>query len=64
MTGKNPIENALLPGVEAGELAGAAALVWRDGRDPSDRDGRDVATSSPGALERNTIFRIASMAKR
>ena len=31
MTAKNSIEQAILPGVEAGELAGAAALVRRNG---------------------------------
>ena len=31
MTGNNAIEDALLPAIEAGELAGAAALVWRNG---------------------------------
>jgi len=31
MTMKTPIHDALLRAVEAGELAGAAALVWRNG---------------------------------
>ena len=31
MTAKKSIEAAMLPGVQAGELAGAAALVWRNG---------------------------------
>ena len=61
--GKNPIENALLPGVEAGELAGAAALVWRDGavREVATVGRRDLVSGAP--VERDTIFRIASMTK-
>ena len=31
MTEKHSIEQAIRPGVEAGEFAGAAALVWRNG---------------------------------
>jgi CubicO group peptidase (beta-lactamase class C family) len=63
MTGKNPIEDALLPGVEAGELAGAAALVWRNGsvRHVATVGRRDLVSGAP--VERNTIFRIASLTK-
>jgi CubicO group peptidase (beta-lactamase class C family) len=63
MTGKNPIEEALLPSVEAGQLAGAAALVWRDGaiRHVATVGRRDLASGLP--VERDTIFRIASMSK-
>src|SRR5262245_53339994 len=62
MTGKNPIENALLPGVEAGELAGAAALVWRNGSVRIATVGRrDLVSGAP--VERDTIFRIASLTK-
>ena len=63
MTGKNPIEDALLPGVEAGELAGAAALVWRNGavHQIATVGRRDLVSGLP--VERNTIFRIASLAK-
>jgi CubicO group peptidase (beta-lactamase class C family) len=63
MTMKNPIEGALLPGVEAGELAGAAALVWRNGsvRDVATVGRRDLVSGTP--VERNTIFRIASLTK-
>ena len=63
MTVKNPIEDALLPGVEAGELAGAAALVWRNAsvRQIATVGRRDLVS---GALvERDTIFRIASLTK-
>jgi len=63
MTAKNAIENALLPGVEAGHLAGAAALVWRDGavREIATVGRRDLVSGAP--VERNTIFRIASLTK-
>ena len=63
MTVKNPIENALLPGVEAGELAGAAALVWRNGsvRQTATVGRRDLVSGAP--VERDTIFRIASLTK-
>jgi len=63
MTGKNPIEQALLPAVDAGELAGAAALVWRDGavRHVATVGRRDLVSGAP--VERDTIFRIASMTK-
>lgn len=63
MTGKNPIEGALLKSVEAGELAGAAALVWREGevRHAATVGRRDLASGLP--VERDTIFRIASMTK-
>jgi CubicO group peptidase (beta-lactamase class C family) len=63
ITVRNPIEDALLPGVEAGELAGAAALVWRNGsvRHVATVGRRDLVSGSP--VERNTIFRIASLTK-
>jgi CubicO group peptidase (beta-lactamase class C family) len=63
MTGNHSIEAALLPWVEAGELAGAAALVWRDGtvRRIETVGRRDLVSGAP--VERNTIFRIASMTK-
>jgi CubicO group peptidase (beta-lactamase class C family) len=61
--GKNPIEDALLPGIAAGQLAGAAALVWRDGavRHIATVGRRDLASGLP--VERDTIFRIASLTK-
>jgi CubicO group peptidase (beta-lactamase class C family) len=60
---KKSIENAILPHVEAGQLAGAAALVWRDGQvaETVTVGRRDLATGLP--VERDTIFRIASMTK-
>jgi CubicO group peptidase (beta-lactamase class C family) len=63
VTGKNPIEDALLPGIEAGELAGAAAVVWRNGsvRQIATVGRRDLVSGAP--VERETIFRIASMTK-
>jgi CubicO group peptidase (beta-lactamase class C family) len=63
MTGKNPIEDALLPGVEAGELAGAAALVWRNAavHQIATVGRRDLMSGLP--VERGTIFRIASVTK-
>jgi CubicO group peptidase (beta-lactamase class C family) len=49
--------------VDAGELAGAATLVWRDGRvvQTATVGCRDLTTSLP--VERDTIFRLASMTK-
>ena len=60
---KNPIEDALLPAVEAGELPGVAALVWRNGavRQIATVGLRDLVSGAP--VERNTIFRIASLTK-
>jgi len=63
MTAKKSIEAAILPGVEAGELAGAAALVWRnDAVLQSAAVGRrDLVSGLP--VERDTIFLIASLTK-
>lgn len=49
--------------VEAGALAGAATLVWRNGRvvQAAGIGWRDVAARLP--IERDTLFRIASMTK-
>src|SRR5262245_7661723 len=60
---KNPIEEALLPEVEAGHFAGAAALIWRDGavRRIATVGRRDLVSGLP--VERDTIFRIASLTK-
>jgi len=57
------IEDVLLPGVEAGQLAGAAALVWRNGAvvQAAAVGRRDLVSGLP--VERDTIFRIASMTK-
>ncbi|MDB5430439.1 MAG: hypothetical protein JWP35_1555 [Caulobacter sp.] len=63
MPGAASIEAAIGKYVEAGELAGAAALVWRDGRvvERAAVGRRDLETGAP--VERDTIFRIASMSK-
>ncbi len=56
------IDAALQKVVDAGELAGAATLVWRDGEAQTVCVGfRDVEANLP--IERDTIFRIASMTK-
>lgn len=57
------IEAALRTYVDAGALAGAAALVWRNGRvvQTAAVGRRDLVTNLP--VERDTIFRIASVTK-
>jgi len=59
----NSIETALQAYVDAGTLAGAATLVWREGRvmHTATFGRRDLVTNLP--VERDTIFRIASMTK-
>lgn len=49
--------------IDSGDLAGAAALVWRDGKvvRTAAVGLRDVDNSLP--IERDTLFRIASMTK-
>ena len=63
MTNGNSIESALRAYVDAGTLAGAATLVWRNGRvvQTAIVGRRDLVTNLP--VERDTIFRIASMTK-
>jgi CubicO group peptidase (beta-lactamase class C family) len=62
MTTAHSIEETIRRHVEAGELAGAAALIWRNGVVTQAASGRrDLATGLP--VERDTIFRIASMTK-
>src|SRR5262245_56952683 len=63
MTSQKSIENTISRHVNAGELAGAAAMVWRAGQvvQTTTAGCRNLATGSP--VERNTIFRIASMTK-
>jgi CubicO group peptidase (beta-lactamase class C family) len=63
MHAQDPIARALASIVEAGELAGAAALAWRAGREAHVTcvGWRDVAAQLP--VERDTLFRIASMTK-
>jgi len=61
--GGQEIERILAPFVHAGELSGAAALVWRDDAEAGSAcvGWRDVEAKLP--VERDTIFRIASMTK-
>jgi CubicO group peptidase (beta-lactamase class C family) len=63
MTGDDPIAKALEALVNSGDLAGAATLVWREGRviQTACVGCRDLETKLP--IERDTIFRIASMSK-
>lgn len=63
MHGEDPISTAIGAMVDAGELAGAATLVWRDGQvvHTACVGWRDVEGKLP--IERDTIFRIASMTK-
>jgi CubicO group peptidase (beta-lactamase class C family) len=60
---RNALETAIKSLVDAGELAGAAALAWRNGElvNLVTVGRRDLATGRP--IERDTIFRIASMTK-
>jgi len=60
---KTDVENIIRELVNAGRLAGAATLVWRDGEvvDTAAVGSRDLANELP--IERDTIFRIASMSK-
>lgn len=56
------IEAALQKIVDAGQLAGAATLVWRQGTARTACVGwRDIEANLP--VERDTLFRIASMTK-
>src|SRR5712691_2093386 len=63
MSHENPIEVALRAYVDAGALAGAATLVWRGGHvvQTASLGCRDLLTNLP--VERDTIFRIASLTK-
>lgn len=63
MTNQDQIEIAVRAHIDAGELAGAATLVWRHGRivQTMSLGRRDLVTGLP--VERDTIFRIASMTK-
>src|SRR5580692_282603 len=62
MKSGSEIEAALQRVVDSRELAGAATLVWRDGEAQTACVGwRDVEADLP--VERDTIFRIASMTK-
>src|SRR3954469_23699134 len=63
MKNHESVESAIKSVVDAGQLAGAAALAWRTNKGgrvaPVAR--RDLATGR--RVERDTIFRIASMTK-
>jgi CubicO group peptidase (beta-lactamase class C family) len=63
MKHKNTVEIALREPVDAGRLAGAATLTWRNGEvvQTAAVGRRDLANGLP--VERDTIFRIASMSK-
>jgi CubicO group peptidase (beta-lactamase class C family) len=62
MVKESEIRAALQKVVDAGQLAGAATLIWRDGEARTICVGwRDVEAHLP--VERDTIFRIASMTK-
>jgi len=63
MKNEDPITAAIRELVDAGELAGAVTLVWRDGEvlQQACVGYQDVATGQP--LTRDTLFRIASMTK-
>jgi CubicO group peptidase (beta-lactamase class C family) len=57
------VEAMLKQVVQAGEVAGAATLTWRDGSvvQSAAAGWRDIGAGLP--IERDTIFRIASMSK-
>jgi CubicO group peptidase (beta-lactamase class C family) len=62
--GQEKIKAVLQPVIDAGQLAGAATLVWRQGDTEAISTcvgWRDVEAKSP--VSRETIFRIASMTK-
>jgi len=62
MNRESEIKAALQKVVDSGQLAGAATLVWRDGETQTVCVGwRDIEANLP--VERDTIFRIASMTK-
>jgi CubicO group peptidase (beta-lactamase class C family) len=63
MSHEDSIAAALRAYVDARAFAGAATLVWRDGRvvHTAVLGSRDLVTNLP--VERDTIFRIASMTK-
>jgi CubicO group peptidase (beta-lactamase class C family) len=63
MTREEPIENAIAPLVADGQLAGAAALIWRHGTvvETAMVGRRDLVSGAP--VERDTLFRIASLTK-
>jgi CubicO group peptidase (beta-lactamase class C family) len=63
MTHEKLVESTIRPFVEAGELAGAAALIWRDGHVQCVVTAGRRELVSGLQVERATIFRIASLTK-
>jgi len=62
MKAQGEVATALRKVVDDGQLAGAATLIWRDGETQTACVGwQDVEAGLP--IERDTIFRIASMTK-
>jgi len=63
MDREDAIATAIGAIVNAGALAGAATLVWRNGKvvQTAGVGWRDMAARLP--VERDTLFRIASMTK-
>jgi CubicO group peptidase (beta-lactamase class C family) len=63
MTRDESLESAIGSLVKADQLAGAAALIWRDGTatDVVTVGRRDLVSGLP--VERDTIFRLASLTK-
>src|SRR3954469_523341 len=63
MKNQESVESAIKSVVDAGQLAGAAALVWRNNKvvQVAAVGRRDLASGR--RVERDTIFRIASMTK-
>src|SRR5215470_3477455 len=59
----DPVKTMLDQIISAGELAGAATLIWRGGRvvQSAAVGWRDLAAGLP--VERDTLFRIASLSK-
>ena len=58
----NPVEKELKGLVDAEQLAGAATLIWRNNNAHVETVGRrNLLTNAP--IQRDTIFRIASMTK-
>jgi CubicO group peptidase (beta-lactamase class C family) len=60
---EDPIAATIQSMVDAGALAGAATLIWRDGKvvQSATVGWQDVEARQP--IERDTLFRIASMTK-
>src|SRR5690349_17038605 len=61
--GEEQVTDAIGKFVDAGSLAGAAMLVWQDGQviQAAEVGWRDIEYRLP--MERDTLFRIASMTK-